>query len=254
MAVMEMIDWNDAAVSLKRDVRDHGGFLTMQRDTLRERFGIGRFAERITEELLDMLRRHGMMVFPHPYDLRGTALRVYDTDCEVGKIALAISDPQNVSERALVDARNLHERAEAGKKRRSVVVPWLSAFDVFLQLVIGKPPVSWEDLDDDREQHQLVAALAASLGLRADIADAKETARIAGAVWACSPRVPRWDDAPPALTALLAEAARKQKYIFDEMLRDAAKYMLGGAEIPSCDVDLGRLGLRYRHEANGGSA
>ena len=58
--------------------------------------------------------------------------------------------------------------------------------------------------------------------------------------------------APPALAAILAEAARKQKFIFDGMLRDAAKYLLGGAEIPSWDVDLGRLGLRYRREAQGG--
>jgi hypothetical protein len=30
------------------------------------------------------------------------------------------------------------------------------------------------------------------------------------------------------------------------MLRDAAKHLLGGAEIPTRDVDLGKLGLRYR--------
>jgi hypothetical protein len=35
------------------------------------------------------------------------------------------------------------------------------------------------------------------------------------------------------------------------MLGDAAKHLLGGAEIPMRDVDLGRLGLRYRREAQG---
>ena len=40
------IDWNEAAVALKRDVDEHGGFLTLQKDTLRERFGIGRLAEK----------------------------------------------------------------------------------------------------------------------------------------------------------------------------------------------------------------
>ena len=245
------IDWNEAAVRLKRDVREHGGFLTMQKDTLRERFGIGRLAERITQDLLNTLHEHGMIVFPHPYDMQGTSLRVYDVESEIGKIARAVVDPQDVPETALVDAVNLHERATAGKRRRSVCVPWLSALDVFLQLVIGRPPEGWEDLDDDREPYQLVEALAASLELPADIVHATETVRMAGAVCACRPRVPRWESAPPALAAILAEAARKQKYIFDGMLREAAKHLLGGAEIPSRDVDLGRLGLRYRREAQG---
>jgi len=244
------IDRNEAAEGLKRDVREHGGFLTMQRDTLRERFGIGRLAERNTQDLLNTLHEHGMIVLPHPYYVPGTSLRVYDLESEIGKIAVAVGYPQDVPETALVDAVNLHERATAGKKRRSVVVPWLSALDVFLQVVIGRPPEGWEDLDDDREPYQLVAALAASLELRADIVDA-ETVRLAGAVWAFRPRVPQWEGAPAALAAILIEAARKQKYIFDGILRDAAKYMLGGAEIPSCDVDLGRLGLRYRCEAQG---
>ena len=39
------IDWNNAAVALKRDVREHGGFLTMQRDTFKERFGLGKLAK-----------------------------------------------------------------------------------------------------------------------------------------------------------------------------------------------------------------
>ena len=30
------IDWNEAAVALKREVDEHGGFLTLQRDTLRQ--------------------------------------------------------------------------------------------------------------------------------------------------------------------------------------------------------------------------
>ena len=183
--------------------------------------------------------------------MQGTSLRVYDVESEIGKIALAVVDPQDVPERALVDAVNLHERATAGKHRRSVCVPWLSALDVFLQLVIGRPPEGWEDLDDDREPYQLVEALAESLELPADIVHATETIRMAGAVCACRPRVPRWEGAPPALGAILAEAARKQKDIFDGVLREAAKHLLGGAEIPSRDVDLGRLGLRYRREAQG---
>jgi hypothetical protein len=243
------IDWNEAAVGLKRDVNEHGGFLTLQKDTLKKRFGIGGLGKRITEDLVDTLDKHGMIVFPHPHSRPGTSLRVYDVDSEIGKIARAVVEPQGVSGRALVDAVNLHERATAGKRRRSVCVPWLSALDVFLQLVIGRPPEGWEDLEDGREPYQLVEALAASLELPADIVHATATIRMAGAVCACRPRGPRWESAPPALGATLAEAARKQKDIFDGVLREAAKHILGGAEIPLRDVDLGRLGLRYRREA-----
>lgn len=245
------IDWNEAAVGLKRDVREHGGFLTMQRDTLRERFGIGRLTESGTQSLLKTLDEHGMIILPHPHYMAGTSLRIYDVESEIGKIAQAVGYPQDVPETALIDAVNLHERATAGKRRRSVCVPWLSALDVFLQLVIGRPPEGCEDLEDGRELYQLVEALVASLELPTDIVHATETVRMAGAVCACRPRVPRWEGAPPALAAILAEATRKQKYIFDGMLRDVAKHLLGGAEIPLRDVDLGCLGLRYRHEAQG---
>jgi hypothetical protein len=238
---------DEAAGRLKREVCDHGGFLTISKDALRERFGIGSLKVNNSEQLRRTLEEHGMIVIPHPHKA-GSSLRVYDVESDIGKIALAVVDPQGVTERALVDAVNLRERATAGEERRSVCVPWLSALDVFLQLVIGRPPEGWEELDDDRESYQLRADLAKSLELRADMVEA-ETVLMAGAVWACRPRLPRWEGAPPALAAILAEAARKQKYIFEGMRRDAAKYMLGGAEIPSCLVDLGRLGLRRRCEA-----
>ena len=38
-----MIDWNEAARALKRDVDEHRGFLTLQKETLKERFDIGGF-------------------------------------------------------------------------------------------------------------------------------------------------------------------------------------------------------------------
>lgn len=245
------INWNKAAVGLKRDVDEHGGFLTIQKEALRKRFGISSLKVNNSEELRRTLEEYDMIVIPHPHEAR-TSLRVYDVESEIGKIARAVVEPQGVSERALVNAVNLHERATAGKGRRSVCVPWLSALDVFLQLVIGRPPEGWEDLEDDREPYQLRDALAASLDLPADVADAKETVCIAGAVCACRPHRLLWEGAPPGLGVVLAGAARKQKDIFDGVLREAAKYLLGGAKIPSCDVELGRLGLRYRREAQGG--
>ncbi len=245
------IDKNEAAVRLKRDVDEHGGFLTLQRDNLRERFGIGGLGKIKTEELVDTLRKYRMKVIPHPYNMQGTSLRVYDVESEIGMIALAVVEPQTVSERALVDAAYLHERASAGKRRRSVFVPWLSALDVFLQLVIGRSPEGWEDLEDGREPYQLVEALAKSLELTADTVHATETIRLAGAVCACRPRWRLWEGVPPTLVATLSEAARKQKDIFDMVLLEAAEHLVGGAGIPSCEVDLGRLGLRYRRESQG---
>lgn len=241
------INWNKAAERLKRDVNEHGGFLTIQKDALKKRFDIGALGVNNSEELRRTLEEHDMIVIPHPHKA-GTSLRVYDVETDIGKIARAVAYPQDVPETALVDAVNLHERAIAGKKKRSVVVPWLLALDVFLQLVIGRPPEDWEDLDDGRELYQLVDALAASLELPA--ADA-QTVRLAGAVCACRPHGPRWEGAPAGLSAALTEAVRKQKDIFDGVLREAAKHLFGSTVIPSCDVDLGRLGLRYRREAQG---
>src|SRR5208283_2245162 len=113
------IDWNKAAEALKHDVVEHGGFLTVQKDSLRERFDIGRLAERITQDLLSTLEQHGMIIFPHPYYMQGTSLRVYDVETDIGKIALAVGYPQDVPETALVDTVNLHRRVKDGKDRRS---------------------------------------------------------------------------------------------------------------------------------------
>jgi hypothetical protein len=88
--------------------------------------------------------------------------------------------------------------------------------------------------------------------LPAEIANSPETVRMAGAVCACRPRTPRWEGAPEALGTALGDAARDHKVIFDGVLREAAKHLLGDVEIPSRNVELGRLGLRYRREAQGG--
>lgn len=193
-----------------------------------------------------------MLVIPHPYG-REALVRAYDTASEIGRMALAVACPQDVPETALVDVVKLYARANAGKDRRSDDVPWLSALDVFLQMVVGKPPEGWEDLDDDREPFQLLDALAESLGLGANVVDDKDTLRrIAGAVCACRPHRDRWEGAPAGLGAALAEAARKQKESFDSVLHEAAKHLLEGKDIPLHNVELGRLGLRYRREARGG--
>jgi len=248
---MEMtIDWNEAAVKMRREVQSKGGFLSMQKEELRDRFGIGRLTENNVGQLDEILEGHQMFVFPSPYYCQ--SFRIYDRDSQIGRIAEAIADSEGVPETALKDAVELFRRANMGKDRRSDDVPWLQALDVFLQLVIGRPPEGWEDLDDDREPIQLVKCLAESLGLPAGVDDAKTTRGVAGAVCACRPHRLRWEGADPGFSDALAEAGRKQKEIFDGVLREAAKVLLEGSEIPSRDVELGRLGLRYRREAQGG--
>jgi hypothetical protein len=51
---------------------------------------------------------------------------------------------------------------------------------------------------------------------------------------------------------MLTDVARRQKEAFNGVLREAAAHLLAGADVPSRDVDLGRIGLRYRREAQGG--
>lgn len=245
------IDWNEAVEALKRDVREHGGFLTMQKDTLRERFGITRLKKVISRDLTENIKNCGMIVRPDLYHMNGKeSLRVYDTKSDIWKIARAVLNPQ-IPEKALVHAVNLYERANDGEDRRSVDVPWLKAFEVFLQFRFGRPPEDWEDLNDEREPYQLVDEIAKSLGLACNARD-KETFHIARAVCACRPRGVRLDCATRDLNDAITEAAKNQKEIFDGVLREAAKHLLDGKEIPSQRVELGRLGLRYRHETQGG--
>ena len=103
------IDWNKAAVALKHDVVEHGGFLTMQKEALKKRFGIGFLKVNNSEELRRTLEEHDMIVIPHPHEA-GTSLRVYDVEREIGKIALAVADPQSVPESALLDVVELYAR------------------------------------------------------------------------------------------------------------------------------------------------
>jgi len=244
-------DWEEAADALRQRVRDHGGFLTMRRDALRDQFGIGRLSENLAAELRSTLSEFGLEIYP-PLDWGCSSTRIYHLESEIGRLAQAILNPEGVPESALVEAVNLYERANAGKDRRSDDVPWLSALDVYLQLVIGRPPEGWEDLEDGRELYRLVKELADTLGIPADVANAQETVRLAGAVCAYRPRGWRWEGAPASLSAALTEAAHKQKESFDRVLREAAKHLLGGSEIPQRDVELGRIGLRYRREVQGG--
>lgn len=244
-------DWDRVAAELKRKIVEGGGFYTIEKDTLRELFGIGRLAEGISEKLSAWLEDNGVGTYPHPYDA-ARSLRLYDMGGELWRIGMAFADPDNANERPLKEVANLYARDRAAKDKRSDDVPWIHALDVFLQLVIGRPPEGWEDLDDDRETFELLLQLAGSLELPEGAVDAPETKRLAGSVCAFRPRRLKWEGAEDRIATALAEADRKQKEIFDAVLREAAQHLLGEREVPSRPVELGRLGLRYRREAQGG--
>lgn len=249
------MDWNEAAASLKRRVQQGGyGFLTIQKDELRAAFDIGALKEKNANELTTKLDEHRMCIIPHPYYdyYGGSTFRVYDLDHEIGRIARAVERPHENLDTALKDVSRLYDRERAAKDMRSDDVPWPLALDVFFQVLIGRAPEGWEDLRDDRHPRELAAELAASLELPAGLTDASETIRLAGAVCAQRPRGPRWDGPSSALSEAFIEADRKQKELFDRVLREAAKHLLAKDEVPTRSVELGRLGLRYRREAQGG--
>ena len=255
------IDWNEAAVGLKRDVDKHGGFLTLQKDELARRFDIGRLAEKITEELVDTLRSYGDDRLSAPLPAcRGRRSASTMSKARSGRSHGPFVEPQDS---AGDGDRRRREPARARDRREASADP--SVCRGYRRLTCSFSSSSGDRPRAGRISMTVVSLTSSSrpspqsLELTADLAHATATIRMAGAVYACRPRESRWEGAPARVPvearcgtrAILAEAARKQKEIFDGVLREAAKHLHGGAEVPSCDVDLGRLGLRYRREAQG---
>ena len=60
-----------------------------------------------------------MIVFPHPYQVQGTSLRVYDAESEIGKIVRAVIEPQSVPESG---ARRRREPARARDRWQAAAV------------------------------------------------------------------------------------------------------------------------------------
>lgn len=253
------MSFDEAATALATRVRSTGkGFLTMRRDELRDAFDIGRLTPGQSEAICESLGRQGVYVFPNPVQ-NGHTLRLYDQRHPIAGLAEAVSQPDAIPETALRHAAEVFAREHAGRELRSDDAPWLTVFDVFLQIALGREPQGWEELRDDRHPTELARELAVALGFAADVASRSSTLRLAAAVCAFRTRTRGWlaselagpDDAEAAvlpLTDALAAAGRRLHDDHDRLLRQAARLLLRSDEIPVQQVELGLLGLRYRRE------
>ncbi len=243
-------------------VRDGGhGFLTVRRDDLRESFGIGRFGKLQAEQVVDALATAGVLVYPHPADGAGL-LRLYDKTDRVRPVARLVETivrPESAPEGELRRAAELFERAAAGADRRSDHAPWIVAFDVFLQAVLGREPEGWEELRDDRHPVELAADLGNALGFADEVVRRGTTRQVAAAVQSLRPRprVPRPQDfAEPDgalsladdLVRLLSESQEQGRRLHGDALRAAARLLCDPGTVPERAVELGVLGLRFRRE------
>ena len=257
------MSFDEAATRVAARIREQGrGFLTVRREELREAFDIGKFTEKQAEGVCEALERSGVIVFPHPFAGQPT-MRLYEIAHPLGKVAEAMLLPAEVPETSLRHAAQMFAREHAGRDLRSDDLPWLGAFDLWLQVVLGRPPEAWEDLKDERHPSQLARELAHALGLPHGITEHVATTRIAAAVCALRPRSRRWtaaelmtsqitEDAAAAFVATLRAANMTLRGEHDVVLAQAARLLLGREELPTDPVELGLLGLRYRREDSTG--
>jgi hypothetical protein len=264
------MSFENAAGALAERVRaTKRGFLTLRREELREAFGIGRFTEQQSDSIVAAIVQLGLLVYPHPF-VPSPTVRLYDRKHSVGQIAESVLVPGEMPDTPLRNAAQAFAREHAGRDLRSDDVVWISAFDLLLQVVLGRPPEGWEDLNDDRHPSQLARELGHALGLAAGVTDLTSTLRIAAAVCALRPRRRRWTvgelaspTAPAAATVAFLGHVRAAHLALqtehEHLLREAALLLLGGETVPEVPVELGLLGLRFRREeadgeAGGGSA
>jgi hypothetical protein len=251
--------FDEVAEKVVSQVRGTGrGFLTMRRDGLRDAFGIGRFTEGQAEAVCEALGRLGVFVYPHPFDNVST-LRLYDQKHPIAGIAEAVALPDAMPETALRNASEVFARERAGRDIRSDDAPWLVAFDILLQTVIGREPEGWEEMRDDRHPSQLARELGQALGFAQGVTDQIALLRLAAAVCAFRPRRRQWlaselsggAEGPSAVLPFidgLEAANRRLRDEHERLLHQAARFLLRADEVPSVAVELGLLGLRYRRE------
>jgi hypothetical protein len=251
--------FDESAAQMANQVRSRGrGFLTMRREELREQFGVGRWTPGQAAAACEALARQGIYVYPNPNEASGS-VRLYDQKHPLGRIAEAVARPTEIPDSALNEAAQIFERERAGRDLRSDDLPWIQAFDLLLQVAIGREPEDWEDLRDDRPGAELARTLGEALGLRATVLGSPSFTHIASAVTAIRPRGRRWlaadlahpDDGDAVAFPLLDAISATNRRLADEhtrLLELAARWALGKEQIPSNNVELGVLHLRYRRE------
>jgi hypothetical protein len=174
-------------------------------------------------------------------------------------VAEAVADTDATTEAALREAAALVARESAGRALRSDDVPWLTAFSLFMKLVLGRDHDEWEEMRNDRHRTELTSSLAVALGFPAELGERRSTVRLASAVDSFDPGPRNWSDvdfvepgehleAGHVLVEQLTRSLRVLEGERDLVVRAAARLLLQSADIPISRVELGLLGLRYRRE------
>jgi hypothetical protein len=256
---MPVDDFDAVAKQIAGQVRISGsGFLTMRREELRAAFQIGRFTTNLSDRVVEALEAIDIMVHPFPSE-NCYSLRLYELRHPIGQAAHAVIAPDESTDAPLRRLAELQARAHAGTELRSDDVPWIEAFDLLLQVSIGREPDGWEELRDDRHGSMLARELAQALGLSPNVAAASWFLRLAAAVCAGRPRAARLS--PDAIVAgpdavrdgavvvqLLEERDAALRDSHHRTLEAAARAVLGAPDLPSRQVELGVLKLRRRVE------
>lgn len=252
--------FEEAARALAEDVRKTGrGFLTMRRDDLRTTFGIERFTEKQSDQILQALEKEGLRAYPAPWS-NAASLRLYDRNHPVGAVFDAVLLPNELPDSALRRVAELFAKEAAGRDLRSADAPWLHVFDLFLQVLSGRELKEWEELNDERHPAELARDLAKALGLEAAKAERTATRKLAATVCSFRPRPHQlWLSAAlaemggseteaTAFGETLAGAHRTLQHEHHRLLEAAARLLLACDTIPRHHVELGLLGLRPRRE------
>jgi hypothetical protein len=250
---------DEAARAMAARVRATGrGFLSLRRDELRGAFGIGRLTQAQSDAIAEALGRQNIYTYPHPVTMC-TTLRLYDQRDLLADVAQAIIETDAIPETALRRAAEIISRATAGHELRSSDVPWLTAFDLLLQLVLGHEHDDWEELRDDRHPSELARSVAVALGFEAELAARATTSRLARAVSVFRPKHLSWTagellgpgESEASVLVLIGHLMRCSETLeteHNQLLKHAARLLLQADDVPSFRVELGLLGLRYRRE------
>lgn len=258
-----MSEFDETAQKIAARIRaSNKGYLTVRRDELREQFGIGRLTENLSRQIEAALDHAALFILPSPADTYDNVLRIYEKGA-FGDLVISIFDPSNSTEAPLARYAEQMQRAKRGADLRSDDAPWLTIFDVFLQVVMGREPEGWEELNDERHPNELAQQLATALDLPRTTVQRQATLRLAAAVCAVRPRrrstlladqlamIPEADDSHVRQFLDAKDSAeRRMREEHERLLTLAAKLLLGTNEVPTRSVEVGVLGLRFRREDN----